>query len=82
MDFKEADVIVKYSHAISRLAKLTQQNNNIDPALYEKFDVKRGLRDNNGKGVLCGLTEISEVKSWETRDGVTVPVEGSLCYRG
>lgn len=82
MDFKEADLIVKYSHAISKLAKMTEDNNNIDPLFYEKFDVKRGLRDKNGKGVLCGLTEISEVTAWETADGIRKPVKGTLCYRG
>lgn len=82
MDFNEANLIVKYSHKISELAKITQTNNNIGNELYEKYDVKRGLRDKNGKGVLCGLTEISEVTSWQTQDGVRTPVPGVLCYRG
>ena len=82
MDFKEADLIVKYSHKISSLAKLTVQNNNIEQSLYEKYDVKRGLRDANGKGVLCGLTEISEVTAWKKENGQRVPAEGVLCYRG
>lgn len=54
----------------------------IEPELYDKYDVKRGLRDKNGKGVLCGLTEISEVTGWENVDGVRTPVPGVLCYRG
>jgi citrate synthase len=82
MDFNEANLIVKYSHKISELSKLTSQNNNIDSSLYEKYDVKRGLRDKNGKGVLCGLTEISEVTSWENINGVRTPIPGVLCYRG
>ena len=82
MDFNEANLIVKYSHRISELAKVTASNNNIDASLYEKFDVKRGLRDKNGKGVLCGLTEISEVTSWDEKDGVRTPIPGVLCYRG
>ncbi len=82
MDFNEANLIVKYSHRISELSKLTTSNNNIDASLYEKYDVKRGLRDKNGKGVLCGLTEISEVTSWEVKDGVRTPIPGVLCYRG
>ncbi len=82
MDFNEANLIVKHSHRISELAKLTSKNNNIDASLYEKYDVKRGLRDKNGKGVLCGLTEISEVTSWEVKDGVRTPIPGVLCYRG
>ena len=61
MDFNEANLIVKYSHNISRLANELSKTNEIESSLYDKYDVKRGLRDKNGKGVLCGLTEISEV---------------------
>ena len=53
-----------FSHVtpqIENLAGLCVANNNIDPALYAEYDVKRGLRDINGKGVLTGLTEISEI---------------------
>lgn len=82
MDFNEANLIVKYSHKISELAKTASSNNNIENDMYEKYDVKRGLRDKNGKGVLCGLTEISEVTSWEMKDGVRSPIPGVLCYRG
>ena len=82
MDFNEANLIVKYSHKISELAKIAAANNNIETEMYEKYDVKRGLRDKNGKGVLCGLTEISEVTSWEEKEGKRTPVPGVLCYRG
>ncbi len=82
MDFNEANLIVKYSHTISSLTQLVSKTDAISAELYEKYDVKRGLRDKNGKGVLCGLTEISEVTSWETIDGVRTPVPGTLCYRG
>lgn len=78
MDFEKADLIIKFSHKISTLAALTLENNNIEPSAYERYDVKRGLRDANGKGVLCGLTEISEVIS---RAGDR-PVKGELFYRG
>lgn len=54
----------------------------IDPELYTKYDVKRGLRDLNGKGVLVGLTEISEVNSTKIVDGKSVPADGQLFYRG
>jgi len=81
LDFNEANLIVKYSHKISELAKIAQAND-IELDLYDKHDVKRGLRDKNGKGVLCGLTEISEVTSWENIDGVKTPIPGILCYRG
>lgn len=82
MDFNEANLIVKYSHTISRLAEEIRLTDAIEPELYDKYDVKRGLRDKNGKGVLCGLTEISEVTSWEEKDGVRTPIPGVLCYRG
>ena len=50
--------------------------------LYKKFDVKRGLRDLNGKGVLAGLTNISDIQAKKIVDGVEVPMEGHLYYRG
>lgn len=54
----------------------------IDPELYTKYDVKKGLRDLNGKGVLAGLTEISEVNWSKKVNGVSVPADGELFYRG
>ena len=54
----------------------------IRDSLYAKYDVKRGLRDINGKGVLTGLTEISDIISSKVVDGKTVPCEGKLYYRG
>lgn len=64
------------------LSKLCQENGRIDKDLYTKYDVKRGLRDINGKGVLAGLTEISEICSSVTVDGETRPCDGKLYYRG
>ena len=58
------------------------QNGTIDPTLYTKYDVKRGLRDLNGNGVLTGLTGISEIRSSKIVDGESVPAEGQLFYRG
>ena len=52
----------------------------IDPALYVEYDVKRGLRDSSGKGVLTGLTEISDVVSYEVIDGKKIPCDGKLYY--
>ncbi len=54
----------------------------IDPNLYVDYDVKRGLRDSNGKGVLTGLTEISDVVAFDLVDGERVPCEGRLYYQG
>lgn len=70
------------TNEIMRLSELCKQNSNIDPALYTKYEVKRGLRDINGKGVLAGLTEIGDVKSYDTVDGKNVPCEGKLYYHG
>ena len=67
---------------VRKLADLCLENSKIDPELYVKYDVKRGLRDLNGKGVLTGLTTISEIISSKTVDGKSVPCEGELYYRG
>lgn len=67
---------------IMELAALCEKNSAIDPTLYDKYDVKRGLRDLNGKGVLTGLTEISDIISSKIIDGVEHPCEGKLYYRG
>lgn len=67
---------------IERYTEYCQQNDYIDPELYAKYDVKRGLRDISGKGVLTGLTEISKIKSYTIEDGDMIPCEGKLSYRG
>lgn len=67
---------------VRRLADLCLTHNRIDPELYLQYDVKRGLRDVNGKGVLTGLTNISEIISSKEVDGESVPCEGKLYYRG
>ncbi len=67
---------------IRDLADLCVESSNIDVSLYEKYDVKRGLRDLNGQGVLVGLTEVSEIQSFVTVDGKRVPCDGELYYRG
>ena len=67
---------------ILELAKMSETASQINPELYPKYDVKRGLRDINGKGVLAGLTEIGEVEAYKTVDGKQIPCEGKLYYRG
>lgn len=67
---------------IQKLSKLCAETATIDPALYLDYDVKRGLRDLNGKGVLVGLTEISDVCATKIVDGQAVPADGNLYYRG
>jgi len=58
------------------------KNDTIPEELFQKFGVNRGLRDLNGKGVLTGLTNISKVISFKKENGVQVPCEGELWYRG
>lgn len=67
---------------IEELALKCEQNNAIEKELYTKYEVKRGLRDLNGKGVLAGLTNISNVCASKIVDGKSVPCEGNLYYRG
>lgn len=67
---------------IIQLAKMSEQADLIDTELFTKYDVKRGLRDLNGKGVLAGLTNISDVRAKKIVDGVEVPTHGQLFYRG
>ena len=67
---------------INELAGMTEKNNLINHELYDKYNVKQGLRDQDGKGVLVGLTEIGEVHAYIIDDNETVPVPGRLFYRG
>ena len=63
-------------------AQLLTDNCSINPELYQTYGVKRGLRDQKGRGVLAGLTNISEIESNKQVNGETVPCEGRLFYRG
>lgn len=67
---------------IQKLAQLCEESNAIERELYTKYEVKRGLRDLNGKGVLAGLTNISDVCASKEVDGVRIPIAGNLYYRG
>ncbi|MFY9283338.1 MAG: citrate synthase [Miniphocaeibacter sp.] len=62
--------------------KTLDDNSYIDPSLYSKYNIKRGLRNSNGTGVLVGITNIANVIGYEIKDGVKVPVDGKLFYRG
>ena len=61
---------------------ICRKNDAISPRLYAEYGVKRGLRDENGTGVLAGLTNISKITSFEFIDGVKTPADGKLWYRG
>lgn len=67
---------------IIALADKMVANSKIDPELYTKYNVKRGLRDIDGKGVLTGLTDISTITQNKLVDGKLVPCDGELYYRG
>lgn len=68
---------------IRQLADICKNNSKIDPELYIKNNVYRGLRDLQGNGVLTGLTEISDIiASKKDKDGNKIPCEGKLYYRG
>ncbi len=64
------------------MKKKISKKNKIDPALYTKYHVKRGLRNQDESGVLVGLTEIGDVHGYIFDEGERVPDEGRLLYRG
>lgn len=75
----------KYSEitpVVAALAKQAVDCSAIDPELYRLYDVKRGLRDLNGNGVLTGLTQISDIRAFNMVDGEKHPADGELFYRG
>lgn len=67
---------------LAELVKYCMISGRLDLNLYEEYDVKRGLRESDGKGVLTGLTEISDVIAFKTENGKKVPQEGQLFYQG
>jgi len=75
-------ILFDISPKIKELAGLCEANTGIDKELFVKHDVKRGLRDVNGKGVLAGLTNISDVCAKKIVNGEEVPCAGNLYYRG
>lgn len=72
----------KLKDSIEQYCKFASQYDVIDSELYKKYEVKRGLRDVTGKGVLAGLTEISEVKAYIMVEEDLIPCDGKLYYRG
>ncbi|KSV60734.1 citrate/2-methylcitrate synthase [Acetivibrio ethanolgignens] len=64
------------------LSSMCKDNFKIPAQLYSKYEVKRGLRDISGQGVLTGLTEVSEIRSYTVIDRDMIPIEGKLYYRG
>lgn len=67
---------------IKDYAEIIKEKTYIDPSLYDKYNVKRGLRNQDGTGVLVGITQIGDVKGYEYINGTKTPVDGDLTYRG
>ena len=79
MTFEEMEDLKR---EVDILEKELMKNHRIDPNLYVEYDVKRGLRDSAGKGVLTGLTEVSDVKAYNLIEGRQIPAEGHMFYQG
>lgn len=75
-------IMTQLDDYISQKEEVCRKNDVISPELYGEYGVKRGLRDQNGNGVLAGLTNISKITSFETVNGEKTPCEGKLWYRG
>ena len=78
------DYIIEQSEekTLREFSRMAEKSSSINPELYSKYQVKRGLRDLDGRGVLVGLTEIGEVHSYILDEGEIVQVPGRLIYRG
>lgn len=63
-------------------AQLCREADHLEPEMFDKYEVQRGLRDKNGNGVVTGLTNISRIESFQMINGVKTPCEGKLWYRG
>lgn len=72
----------KIEEYTEKYSKICRENGLIDRELYDKYGVKRGLRDKSGKGVLTGLTNISAIEARKEVNGEIIPTEGNLYYRG
>ena len=79
---KNKDLKAKMDEFINIMNERNCLNNYIEPELYSKYNVKRGLRDSDGTGVLVGLTEIGEVHAYVMEENEKIPVPGRLRYRG
>lgn len=71
-----------YGAFIREMSETAVASDSFDPTLYEKYNVKRGLRNANGTGVLVGLTSIGDVRAYIMEENEKVPIDGKLLYRG
>ena len=82
MNYSMMEMTDELNAEFDDLVKYCMISGEFDPEFYKKYDVKRGLRDADGKGVLTGLTEISDVCAYDIVDGEKVPADGRLYYQG
>ncbi len=76
------EVKKEHTNFINYMARQSINNDKVDPVEYTHYNVKRGLRNADGTGVLVGLTHVGDVKGYDTVDGEKIPVPGELYYRG
>ncbi|MDY3006498.1 citrate synthase [Anaerococcus porci] len=74
--------MISASDKLKFYAKNIKEENTIKKDLYDKYDIKRGLRNKNGTGVLVGVTKVGDVCGYRMEDGEKIPEEGELYYRG
>lgn len=82
MNLNESQQTESLKVNMEQLEKVLMKSHRIDPNLYLEYDVKRGLRDSAGKGVLTGLTEVSDVCAYDLVNGRMIPADGELYYQG
>ena len=78
---KANGAIYDKNQLVSNLYRFAADNNHIEPILFDRYSVKRGLRNKDGTGVLVGLTQIGDVHGYVIEDGKKVPGRPT-CYRG
>ena len=71
-----------FEQHIESWSKIIEERNTIDPKLYPQHNIKRGLRNENGTGVLVGITRVGSVIGYRKENNVKIPTEGRLYYRG
>ncbi len=76
------DSFLEFTKMSDKYVEMLDRKDRIDQSLYSKYDVKRGLRDSDGRGVLTGLTEISDVSGFRVEGDERVPIPGELFYQG
>ncbi len=76
------ETVSNFKYLLDDISSIIDTDGKIDQTLYSKYDVKRGLRDSDGRGVLTGLTEISDVSGFRVEGNERIPIPGELYYQG